>query len=229
MKKVSIESKNSAGPVPGLLFNEGQKVGLIVLQEYWGVLPQLELLAEEFAKKGNLTTLIVDLYRGKSTYDANEALHLMTNLDFSGTALDIDGAVEYLKNVSGCQSVAATGFCFGGAMVLAAASISKSLDAAIPFYGVPPMDKFNLENIKCKVQCHFGKLDASKGFSDPEMQDKLEAVLKKGSVNYEFFKYDAGHAFMHHDKNGPNYKAYHEESSTLATKRMLDLCGSLVE
>ena len=58
----------------------------------------------------------------------------------------------------------------GGALSFAAATLGADVIAAsAPFYGIPDQTKYNLEAIRVPVQAHFGRHDAIKGFSSPDV------------------------------------------------------------
>ena len=70
---------------------------IVVIQEWWGLNAQIRGVADRLASAG-FQALVPDLYRGKSTVEAEEAHHLMSGLDFGDAASqDIRGAVQYLK------------------------------------------------------------------------------------------------------------------------------------
>ena len=66
--------------------------GVVVIQEWWGLNEQIKGVAEKLAAAG-YRALVPDLYRGKVALEANEAEHLMTNLDFGDAAGQEPGAV----------------------------------------------------------------------------------------------------------------------------------------
>ena len=68
-----------------------------------------------------------DFYRGKATTAADEANHLMTNLDFPDAAGQDIAAVQYFKQPS--KKVAVGGFCMGGALTILAAVRVPEMDA----------------------------------------------------------------------------------------------------
>src|SRR5580698_10622673 len=75
----------------------GGAPGIVVNQEWWGVNAQIRGVAERLAAAG-YRALVPDLYRGKTTVEAEEAHHLMSGLNFADAASqDIRGAVQYLK------------------------------------------------------------------------------------------------------------------------------------
>ncbi len=61
----------------------GARAGVVVLQEWWGLNPQIEGVVEHFAVAG-FTALAPDLYGGRVTTEPDEANHLMTGLDWTG-------------------------------------------------------------------------------------------------------------------------------------------------
>ena len=92
---------------------------IVVIQEWWGINEQIRGVADRLAAAGYLA-LVPDLYRGKTTVEAEEAHHLMSGLNFGDAASqDIRGAVQYLKTRN--IKVGVTGFCMGGALTLLSA------------------------------------------------------------------------------------------------------------
>src|SRR5687768_1544661 len=77
--------------------------GVIVLQEWWGIVPHIEDVCRRFAKQGYVA-LAPDLYHGKKTLDAAEAQHLMEGLDWSRATKEIQGAAKHLR-AQGCARV----------------------------------------------------------------------------------------------------------------------------
>jgi len=173
-------------------------VGLVMIQEWWGMNKSITLTADNWAKLGGLVVLTPDLYRGKVAKNHEEAGHLKGGLDWEGSVPNIVAAIQYLKS-KGCKKVGLTGFCMGGALTIATSSRSDAMDAAIAFYGVPDLNKFDASNIKCPFLGMFGSKDQMVGYSDITARQNLETVLKKGGVNYEIKVYDADHAFMNAD------------------------------
>ena len=110
--------------------------GIVVIQEWWGLNDQIKGVADRLAEAG-YRALVPDLYRGKLALEANEAEHLMSELNFGEAAgQDIRGAVQYLKSTASSK-VAVTGFCMGGALTVLSACIVPELDATVVWYGYP--------------------------------------------------------------------------------------------
>jgi carboxymethylenebutenolidase len=186
--------------------------GFVVIQEWWGLNDQIKKTADRLAEAG-YWALVPDLYRGKITTAADEANHLMTNLDLPDAARqDIRGAVQYLKQSS--RKVAVGGFCMGGALTLLAAAHVPEMDAGACFYGIAPLDDAELKKIKVPLICHFADRD---DWCTPAKVNELEAALKQSQSQFEFYRYDAQHAFM----NETRPQVYDAVSAKTAWERTL--------
>ena len=130
---------------------------VVVIQEWWGVNDQIRGVAERLASAGYIA-LVPDLFRGKSTLEAEEARHLMTGLNFGDAASqDIRGAVQFLKTRS--AKVGVTGFCMGGALTLLALCMAPEIDAAVVWYGCPPLQYIDAAKIHVPLQAHWATQD----------------------------------------------------------------------
>jgi carboxymethylenebutenolidase len=173
--------------------------GVVVLQEWWGVNDQIRGVADRFAAAGYVA-LVPDLYRGKSTVEAAEAEHLMTNLDFGDAAgQDVRGAVQFLK--TRCAKVGVTGFCMGGALTLLAAVNVPEADAAVVWFGFPPLEYIDAEMIRIPLLGHFAIDDVPFPI---DTVDTLEGKLRTARVDFEFHRYAAKHAFANETQVGAN-------------------------
>jgi carboxymethylenebutenolidase len=191
--------------------------GVVIVQEWWGVNDQIKGVARRFAERG-YRALVPDLYRGEVGLDAKEAQHLMEGLNFGEAAgQDIRGAVQYLKRSS--SKVGVTGFCMGGALTLLAAANVPELDAAVAWYGFPPLDYLDASQIKAPLMGHFANQDA---FFKIEQVAALEEKLANAGVNYTFHRYDAQHAFANEVPIDPNIPTkYHPAAAETAWQRTL--------
>lgn len=198
---------------------------VVVIQEWWGVNEQIKGVAQRYAELG-YRALVPDLYRGKIGLDAKEAEHLMSGLNFGEAAgLDVRGAVQYLKRTS--KKVAVTGYCMGGALTLLAAANVPEIDAAVPWYGFPPLEYLDATKIKAPLLGHFATQDAFFPIATvKELENKLEAA----GVRYEFYRYDAQHAFANESPPDPNVPTrYDAKAAELAWERTVAFLGKHLE
>src|SRR5262245_61473973 len=168
----------------------GGGAGIVVIQEWWGLNDQIKGVADKLAKAG-YRALVPDLYRGKVALAANEAEHLMTNLNFGDAAgQDIRGAVKHLKGKS--KKVAVTGFCMGGALTVLSAVNVPEADAGVIWYGYPPLEYVDASKIRIPLMGHWATEDVP--FPIAKVAE-LEKKLQAAKVKYEFHRYNAKHAF----------------------------------
>jgi carboxymethylenebutenolidase len=200
--------------------NAANAPGVVVIQEWWGLDDQIKEVANRLAGAG-YRALVPDLYRGKLALEAHEAEHLMNDLNFGDAASqDIRGAVQYLK-ATGSAKVAVTGFCMGGALTVLSACFVPELDATVVWYGNPPAEFVDANNITKPMMGHWSMQDE---FFSPASVDELEQKLKLAGVEHEFHRYDAKHAFANpqSDSRGLAPLQYHPQAAELAWKRSLE-------
>lgn len=186
--------------------------GFVCIQEWWGLNDQIKKTVDRLAEAG-YRALVPDLYRGKLAKAADEASHMMANLNFPDAAeQDIRGAVQYLKQSS--KKVAVGGFCMGGALTILSAVRVPEMDAGACFYGIPDLAATEFKKIKIPLTCHFANQD---GWITPAKVNDLEAALKQSKSQFEIYRYDAQHAFM----NEARPEVYDAASAKLARDRTL--------
>jgi carboxymethylenebutenolidase len=171
---------------------------IVVIQEWWGVNEQIRGVADRLASAGYIA-LVPDLFRGKSTVEAEEAHHLMTGLNFGDAASqDIRGAVQFLKTRGG--KVGVTGFCMGGALTLLSLCMSPEIDAGVVWYGCPPLEYIDATKIRAPLQGHWATQDE---FFPIATVDALQDKLREADVTFDFHRYLARHAFANETAVGP--------------------------
>ena len=198
----------------------GAAPGIVVIQEWWGLNDQIKGVADKLAAAG-YRALVPDLYRGKVALAANEAEHLMTNLNFGDAAgQDVRGAVQHLK-ASGSGKAGVTGFCMGGALTLLAAVNAPEADAAVAWYGFPPLEYIDASKINAPLMGHWATQDE---FFPIGKVDELEKKLRAANVKFEFHRYDAKHAFANEtaDSKGLPPLKHDPKAAEQAWKRTLD-------
>jgi carboxymethylenebutenolidase len=191
--------------------------GIIVLQEWWGLVDQIKRTCDRFAEAG-FTALAPDLYHGTTVplTEPDEAGKQMMALTMDSAAKDLSGAVDELQRRTGRSQVGVIGFCMGGGLALVLGTQRPdAVKAIVPAYGLIPWPD---------AQPDFSKLDAAvlghaagqDDYFTPEAARELEAQLTALGKDVEFHHYpDAGHAFFNEDRP----EAYHPESADLLWDR----------
>ena len=194
--------------------------GVVVIQEWWGLNDQIRGVADRMAAAG-YRALVPDLYRGKSALEAKEAEHLMNGLNFADAAgQDVRGAVQHLKS-TGSKKAGVTGFCMGGALTLLSAVNAPEADAAVAWYGFPPLEYIDASKIKAPLMGHWATQDQ---FFPIGKVDELENKLRAANVKFEFHRYDAKHAFANEtaDSKGLPPLKHDPKAAEQAWQRTLD-------
>ena len=151
-------------------------IPLVVIQEWWGLVPHIEDVCDRFAAEG-FVALAPDLYRGETTTEPDEAGKLMMAMNLAQAGKDMSGAVDEVARRAGSDRVGVTGFCMGGglALVLATQRPDK-IKACVPWYGVIPWPSAQPDwsALDAPVLGHFAELD---GFFGAEAVAELQATL----------------------------------------------------
>ena len=185
---------------------------LVVIQEWWGLNDQIKKVADRFAEQG-YRALVPDLYHGRVTQDPDEANHLMTGMDWGGaTQQDVRGAIQHLK--ANGRKAGILGFCMGGAITVIAGVHIPELDAAVCFYGIPPVDAADPRQMRVPFQGHFATQD---DWCTPAAVQAFAEQLKSSKAKHELFSYEAQHAFF----NEQRPEVYDAAASKQALERSL--------
>jgi carboxymethylenebutenolidase len=219
------ESKNVQFAVPGgsetatgyIARPATGRPGVLVIQEWWGLVPHIKDVAGRFAELGYVT-LAPDLYHGKTTVDAEEAAHLLHDLNWGLAARELAGAVRHLREVEGCTRVGVVGFCMGGALTVIAAS-QPGVDAYAAFYGFPPKGAVDLAKVQAPGLILFGSEE--KHFSIPDAQAFATEQRSRGVPTDVVVYPGVQHAFF----NDTRPEVFHREAANDAWRRTLALFG----
>src|SRR5215217_3787946 len=120
----SVELPSNGHTAQGYLAvpESGSGPGVVVIQEWWGLVPHITDVCDRFAAEG-FVALAPDLYHGETTTEPDEAGKLMMAMNLDQAGREMGGAVTYLQGHDATSGgpVGVTGFCIGGglAMVLA--------------------------------------------------------------------------------------------------------------
>jgi carboxymethylenebutenolidase len=189
--------------------------GVVVLQEWWGLVPHIIDVADRFAAEGYLA-LAPDLFRGERTTRPDEAARLFMALDIGRAEKDLRGAIAALAARGATGRVGVVGFCMGGQLALFAATRSPDqVGAAVDFYGIHPNVKPDFSQLRCPVLGLFGEEDSS---VSPEAVHTLAGEIRDqgGRITTAIYP-GAGHAFF----NDARPEAYRADAAADAWKKTL--------
>lgn len=204
----------------------GQRTGpgVIVIQEWWGLVDHIKDVCERFAEEG-FVAVAPDLFHGKTTKSPDEAGKLMMALRIDEAEKDLSGAVQYLldHDATSGDKVGVVGFCMGGALSLYTATKNANIGACVVFYGGHPNVKPDLPNLHSPVLGLYAERD---GFVTPESVHKLEKQLKALGKEIDTIIYpQTDHAFF----NDTRPEVYNDNAAADAWQRTIEfLRGHLV-
>ena len=190
-----VEFKSNGGNCTGYLAGTSGP-GVIVIQEWWGLVPHITDIADRFAAEG-FVALAPDMYHGEMTDEPDMAGKLLMSMNLATAGKDLSGAVDLLQERTGRTKVGVTGFCMGGGLALMAACLRPdAIAAAAPFYGgMRPDTVIEWDNLAAVVEGHYAATD--RGTAAPEAVKELEATLRGKGKNATFHVYPGTqHAFF---------------------------------
>jgi carboxymethylenebutenolidase len=196
----------------------GSGPGVIVIQEWWGLVPHIEDVCDRFASEG-FVALAPDLYHGQKTTEPDEAGKEMMKLQMPTATRDMSGATDELLRRSSGDHVGVVGFCMGGGLaLLLAMARPDAVSACVPFYGLIPWPDAAPDYSKLSAAV-LGHYAANDEYFTPEMARALEAQLKDLGKNAHVEVYeDTDHAFF----NDARPEVYNEKAAKLAWQRTID-------
>jgi carboxymethylenebutenolidase len=196
-----VEFRSGGSTAGGYLApaNEGAGLGVVVVHEWWGLVPHIRDVCDRFAAEG-FTALAPDLYHGRTVTpgDRAEAAEARSSLDPDVAARDMSGAVDHLAHHPAVRGsgVAVVGFCMGGGLALWLATLRPDMvRAVVPFYGVAPLDRRpDWPRLEAAVEGHYAENDDRAGFEVARaLEEELTALGKEVRV---FLYPGTAHAFF---------------------------------
>jgi len=212
-----VTFKSNGHTCDGYLAGAGP--GVLVIQEWWGLVPHIEDVVDRFAAAG-FTALAPDLYHGESSTEPDGAGKLMMALNLENAAKDLSGAVALLQQKTGRAKVGVVGYCMGGGLALVLATQRPdAVAAAAPYYGAIPWASVlpDWSALTAKVVGEYAELD---GWASPEAAQALEAQLRElGKDATMHVHAGADHAFF----NDARPEVYDAAASAAAFARTVAL------
>ena len=217
-----IEFPSNGGTGGGYLATpaSGSGPGVIVIQEWWGLVPHITEVADRFAAEG-FVALAPDLYHGTRVPvgEPDEAGKEMMALDLDRAGKDMSGAVDEVSRRASGSRVGVVGFCMGGGLALVlACQRADAVGACVPFYGLIPWPEAqpDFARLEAPVLMHIAGRDE---FFSPAAAADLEATLRSLDKQTESHVYDgAQHAFF----NDTRPEVHDAEASALAWRRTVE-------
>jgi len=216
-----VSYRSNGGTSEGYLaLPSGGAPAVIVVQEWWGLVPHVKALAERFAEAG-FVALAPDLFHGIQTTEPDEANRLLMGLAMDQAAKDIAGAATYLAerpDVTG--KIGAVGFCMGGSLALWSATLAPEVAAAVGFYPAIPWEKMaptwsNYDGKAAMIHC--SEQDGTS--AAPGIQQARQSIEDAGGSCAVYDYPGTKHAFFNDDRP----EVYDADASAAAWARTLEL------
>ncbi|MBV8547771.1 MAG: dienelactone hydrolase family protein [Acidobacteria bacterium] len=182
----------------------GQGPGIVVIQEWWGLVPHIEEIVDRFAGEG-FCAIAPDLYHGKTTTSPDEAGRLLMEIDADRAEKEIAAAGAYLLSRPECtsKSYGVVGFCMGGALAQFTATKEENVGAAVSFYGGFKKVASDWSNLTAPILLIYAEADQGVPI---EQGRALAKQLEEMGKDVRLLVYPkVGHAFF--NNTGGNYNA----------------------
>ncbi|GDX31080.1 carboxymethylenebutenolidase [Actinomycetes bacterium] len=202
MRNIKVEIKGEQVDGVIALPASGSGLGVLVIQEWWGLVPHIQGLVQRLAAAG-FVALAVDHYRGVETTEPDEAQKLMMGLQVSGAAADLAGAATYLVGRPEVTStkIAVLGFCMGGGLALLAPTVSDDIACAAAFYPAMPWPDYapDWANYAGKAAL-VHKAESDEDWAGPKITEYATAITAHGGKVQVFDYPGSEHAFFNDDR-----------------------------
>ena len=207
------------GDAPGYLAvpeGAGPFPGVVVIQEYWGLVDHITRVADRFAREG-FVALAPDLYHGQVAVEPDDARKLAMSMHTDAALEDVQGAVDYLTGLpnAGPKRVGVVGFCMGGGLAARMSYRGRDVGAVAVFYGRAPLDEETIPAISVPFLGIYGGEDHGIPI---ESVNEWDSLMTRFNKPHEIVVYPgAGHAFF----NGDRPSVYNPEASEDAWTRTI--------
>ena len=197
--KISTESGREVNAF--IVFPEIKEnaTSVIVIHEIFGLTDWIRQVGDELAKAG-FVAICPDFLSGMGpngggtdSFGGDNVRRAIRDLAPDQITADLKAVAKYVRDLPATtDTVAVSGFCWGGAQSFRFATNDDSLKAAFVFYGSPP-DTAGLGKITCPVYGFYGE-------NDNRINSTIESTkeaAKSADVTYEPVIYSGvGHGFL---------------------------------
>ena len=190
-------------PVEGYLAvpESGRGPGVLVIQEWWGLVPHIRSVVERLADAG-FVAMAVDHYRGVETTEPDEARKLMMGLRVDAAAADIAAGADYLLSREDVTSdaVGSIGFCMGGGLSLLAPTVG-AISSAVAFYPAMPWPDYQPDWSQYSGKAALiHKAESDEEHAGPRIAEYTDAIRRAGG-EVSIFDYPGSlHAFFNDER-----------------------------
>jgi len=194
-----VDFPSNGGTTTGYLATpaSGQGPGVLVIQEWWGLVGHIKKVCDRFAAEG-FPALAPDMYHGQTASEPDGAEKLFMALNIGQAEKDLRGAATYLARHSSTAKLGAVGFCMGGQLALFAGTLNPSVGAVVNFYGIHPNVKPDYGKLSGPVLGLFAEKD---GFVTPQVAKDTDAAIKKAGQRSEINIYpNVDHGFFNDER-----------------------------
>lgn len=189
------------------------KMGIVVLQEIFGVNHHIRSVVDRFAAEG-FTAIAPALFdRVKPDvelgYDEpgfSEGAKLASALQRDKVLTDIHAAMHFIHREMGGGKVGVVGYCFGGSYAWFSATQLRP-DAAVGYYGGMIAKSLAEAAPHCPVMLHFGA-------KDEHIPADAAGKIRAAHPEIPVYVYDAGHGFSCNER-----PSFSPEADALAWSR----------
>jgi carboxymethylenebutenolidase len=187
----------------------GKGPGVIVIQEWWGLVGHIKKVCDRFAAEG-FTALAPDMYHGQTADEPDGAGKLFMALNIAQAEKDLRGAARYLSGHSSTAKLGAVGFCMGGQLALFAATLNPSIGACVNFYGIHPNVKPDYTKLSGPVLGLYAEKD---GFVTPQVAKQVDQAIRDAGKQSQIHIYPGvDHAFFNDERSDVYDKASAEDA-----------------
>lgn len=209
---------------------DGERPGVLVVHEWWGLDAHARDRAEALAEAG-YTALALDMYgQGRVADHPDEAGamagEVRQNMDRMKRRFTAAEAVLREHDTVNADEIAAIGYCFGGGVVLEMARQGADLEAVASFHGsLGTQDRARPGDVEAAILVLHGEDDQ---LAPEEDLDAFRKEMVASATDFRVVTYpDAQHGFTNPeaDRHGERFDlpiGYNEEAAEASWQEMLD-------
>lgn len=218
---ITLETEGGTLPVLVVMPGSGPAPAVMIIHDIHGPNVFYQDLARRLAAEGYIAALPDFFFRQGPVKagDVQAARERSVMVEQAKTFGDIETTLSWLTSHDGSTGrIGTIGFCWGGSMVMLAASRTPTPDACVSFYGFPvrprtennpilAIDDEEVAGVRSPILGFWGDQDAAVGMDNLSAYDK---ALSHHSVPHEFHIYPGlGHAFLTFDPEAEAFEASH--------------------